>query len=59
MKRISPVNAQTAPGRAKEVLDVVMAVLGPVPNMTRRWFLPPLRMGAEAFERHGPESGRR
>ena len=37
MERITPVNPQTAQGRAKELLDAVKAKLGIVPNMTRRW----------------------
>jgi uncharacterized peroxidase-related enzyme len=35
MQRIQPVNPQTAQGRAKELLDVVKAKLGIIPNMTR------------------------
>src|SRR5215510_4896880 len=35
MERISPINLQAAPGRAKELLDAVKAKLGIVPNMTR------------------------
>lgn len=35
MERITPVNPQTAEGRAKELLDAVKAKLGVVPNMTR------------------------
>jgi uncharacterized peroxidase-related enzyme len=35
MERITPVNPQTAQGRAKELLDAVNAKLGLVPNMTR------------------------
>jgi uncharacterized peroxidase-related enzyme len=35
MERITPVNPQTAQGRARELLDAVKAKLGLVPNMTR------------------------
>ena len=34
MERITPINPQTAQGRAKELLDAVNAKLGIVPNMT-------------------------
>jgi len=35
MERITPVNLQTAQGRARELLDAVKARLGIVPNMAR------------------------
>jgi uncharacterized peroxidase-related enzyme len=41
MERISPVNPQTAQGRAKELLDAVKAKLGIVPNMTRAMAVSP------------------
>jgi uncharacterized peroxidase-related enzyme len=41
MERISPVNPQTAQGRAKELLDAVKAKLGLVPNMTRAMAVSP------------------
>ena len=41
MERISPVNLQTAQGRAKELLDAVKAKLGIVPNMTRAMAVSP------------------
>jgi uncharacterized peroxidase-related enzyme len=41
MERITPVNLQTAQGRAKELLDAVKANLGLVPNMTRSMAVSP------------------
>jgi uncharacterized peroxidase-related enzyme len=41
MERITPVNLQTALGRAKELLDGVKAKLGIVPNMTRAMAVSP------------------
>ena len=41
MERISPVNPQTARGRAKEPLNAVKARLGLVPNMTRAMAVSP------------------
>jgi hypothetical protein len=41
MERISPVNPQTAQGKAKELLDAVKAKLGIVPNMTRAMAVSP------------------
>jgi uncharacterized peroxidase-related enzyme len=41
MERISPVNQQTAQGKAKELLDAVKAKLGTVPNMTRAMAVSP------------------
>jgi uncharacterized peroxidase-related enzyme len=41
MERITPVNLQTAQGRAKELLDGVKAKLGIVPNMTRAMAVSP------------------
>src|SRR6516162_9316828 len=41
MERITPVNQQTAQGRAKELLDAVKAKLGIVPNMTRSMAVSP------------------
>jgi uncharacterized peroxidase-related enzyme len=35
MERITPVNPQTAQGKAKDLLDAVKGKLGIVPNMTR------------------------
>jgi uncharacterized peroxidase-related enzyme len=41
MERITPVNLQTAQGRARELLDAVKAKLGIVPNMTRSMAVSP------------------
>lgn len=41
MQRITPVNPQTARGRARELLDAVKARLGIVPNMTRAMAVSP------------------
>ncbi|HVX10974.1 MAG TPA: carboxymuconolactone decarboxylase family protein [Pirellulales bacterium] len=41
MERITPVNLQTAQGKAKELLDAVKAKLGIVPNMTRSMAVSP------------------
>jgi len=41
MERISPVDPQTAQGKAKELLDAVKAKLGIVPNMTRAMAVSP------------------
>ena len=41
MERISPVNQQTAQGKAKELLDAVKAKLGIAPNMTRAMAVSP------------------
>ena len=41
MERITPVNPQTAQGRAKELLDAVNAKMGLVPNMTRAMAVSP------------------
>ncbi len=35
MERITPVDPQTAQGKAKDLLDAVKSKLGIVPNMTR------------------------
>ena len=41
MERITPVDPQTAQGKAKELLDAVKAKLGLVPNMTRAMAVSP------------------
>ena len=41
MERITPINPQSAQGRAKELLDAVKAKLGLVPNMTRAMAVSP------------------
>jgi uncharacterized peroxidase-related enzyme len=41
MERITPVNPQSAAGRAKELLDAVKAKMGVVPNMTRSMAVAP------------------
>lgn len=41
MERVTPVNLQSAHGRAKELLDAVKAKLGIVPNMTRSMAVSP------------------
>jgi uncharacterized peroxidase-related enzyme len=41
MERITPVNAETAQGRARELLDAVKGKLGIVPNMTRAMAVSP------------------
>jgi uncharacterized peroxidase-related enzyme len=41
MERITPVNPETAQGKAKELLDAVKAKLGIVPNMTRAMAVSP------------------
>jgi uncharacterized peroxidase-related enzyme len=41
MERISPVDPQTAQGKAKELLDAVKGKLGIVPNMTRAMAVSP------------------
>jgi len=41
MERISPVDPQTAQGKAKQLLDAVKAKLGLVPNMTRAMAVAP------------------
>ena len=46
MERISPVNPQTAQGRAEELLAAVKANPGLVPNMTRTMAVSPSVLGA-------------
>ena len=41
MERITPVNLETAEGKAKQLLDAVKAKLGIVPNMTRAMAVSP------------------
>ena len=41
MERITPVDPQTAQGKAKQLLDAVKAKLGIVPNMTRSMAVSP------------------
>lgn len=41
MQRITPINVETAHGRAKELLDAVKGKLGIVPNMTRAMAVSP------------------
>ena len=41
MERINPINPQTAQGRAKDLLDVVKAKFGIIPNMTRAMAVAP------------------
>ena len=41
MERITPINPQSARGRARELLDAVKAKLGIVPNMTRAMAVSP------------------
>jgi uncharacterized peroxidase-related enzyme len=41
VERITPVDPQTAPSKAKELLDAVKAKLGIVPNMTRAMAVSP------------------
>jgi uncharacterized peroxidase-related enzyme len=41
MQRITPINLESAHGRARELLDAVKATLGLVPNMTRAMAVSP------------------
>lgn len=41
MKRITPINLETAQGRTRELLDTIKARLGIVPNMTRAMAVSP------------------
>jgi len=50
MERITPVNVETARGRARELLEAVQARLGIVPNMTRAMAVsPPVLQGFLGF----------
>jgi uncharacterized peroxidase-related enzyme len=41
MERVTPVNLETAEGKAKQLLDAVKAKLGIIPNMTRAMAVSP------------------